>query len=148
MRNQAQVPYVKAMLKTIKEGGGTEIRVNFDGAGDSGSIESVYIYKGTEVLNMMFNVDYLVRSSEYNKEQGGWVQKTEVKSMPVNDAIEQFCYDMLEETGVDWYNNDGGYGEFTINLDPVEVNLEISTRYTEVHTDTFDFAEDLIEEEE
>jgi len=45
----------------------------------------------------------------------------------------------LERTNIDWYNNDGGCGQMTINLDDkVEIELEVNTRYTEYNTDSFD----------
>jgi hypothetical protein len=53
----------------------------------------------------------------------------------------------LEDAGIDWYNNDGGYGELRINLDPIEINLEVSTRYTETFTSSLGFDENLEEVE-
>lgn len=141
-KNDNVKPYVKTMLKMIKDGGGKEIRIGFDGSGDSGSVDSVDIYDGSKSLNMEFSVDYLEMSSSWNKE-GGWVKTESIKRMPVKQALEQFCYDMLEETGIDWYNNDGGYGELYITLDPCEIQLEISTRYTQVNTDGFTLDEEL-----
>jgi len=136
IKNENIKPYVKTMLKMIKDGGGKEIRVSFDGSGDSGSVESAEIYDGNKSLNMEFSVDYLEMSSSWSKE-GGWIKTENIKRMPVKQALTQFCYDMLEETGIDWYNNDGGYGELYITLDPVEIKLEVNTRYTEVNSDEF-----------
>jgi hypothetical protein len=136
IKNENIKPYVKTMLQMIKDGGGKEIRVSFDGSGDSGSVESAEIYNGDKNLNMLFSVDYLEVSSNWSKD-GGWVKTESVKRMPVKEALEAFCYDLLENTGIDWYNNDGGYGELRITLDPVEIQLEVNTRYTEVNSDEF-----------
>lgn len=139
-------PYVQTMLKMIRDGGGKEIRISFDGSGDSGSVDSVEIYAGNDRLNMMFSVDYPETSSTWSKETG-WVKKHEIKRMPVKEALESFCYTMLEETGIDWYNNDGGYGELYITLDPCEIQLEVNTRYTQTNLDTFTLDEELEEKE-
>ena len=145
--SEQNIPYVKTMLRAIRDCGGKEIRISFDGSGDSGSIEDTYIYVGDTRLAVEFNVDYMTSTSQYNAEAQGWITTIEKKTMPVKDALEQYCYDKLEDTGIDWYNNDGGYGELVITLDPVEINLEVNTRYTETSTDSFDLTEELWEEE-
>ncbi len=33
--------------------------------------------------------------------------------------------------GVDWYNNDGGYGDLVINVENGTVALDVNVRYTE-----------------
>ena len=33
-----------------------------------------------------------------------------------DDAVEEFCDALLEEVGVDWYNNEGGNGEIEIDV--------------------------------
>lgn len=145
--SEQNIPYVKTMLKTIRDCGGKEIRISFDGSGDSGSIEDTYIYAGDTRLMLIFNVDYMTSTSQYSAEAHDWITTIEKKTMTVKDALEQYCYDKLQDTGIDWYNNDGGYGELVITLDPVEINLEVNTRYTETSTDSFDLTEELGEEE-
>lgn len=145
---KANIPYVKAMIKQLKDFGAMEVRISFDGAGDSGSIEEVSVWKGQERLKPLFDVEYMVSTGAWNSDTGKWEETANVKSMIVCDALEQFCYDKLEETGIDWYNNDGGYGELTINIgDDIEVNLEVHTRYTETTSDSFDLSEELSDEE-
>ena len=145
-RNENLKPYVKTMLQMIKDGGGKKIRVSFDGSGDSGSVDGVYIHNGSEDMNMQFYVDFLEVSSSWSSDTG-WVKTETPKRMPVKEALESLCYTMLEETGIDWYNNDGGYGELYITLDPLEIQLEVNSRYTEVNTDVFTFDEALEEKE-
>ena len=53
----------------------------------------------------------------------------------LNEAIDELTYDYLEETGVDWYNNDGGYGELVIDVNAGTVALEVNVRYTESTTE-------------
>lgn len=53
----------------------------------------------------------------------------------VNDVIDALTYDYLEEVDVDWYNNDGGYGELIIDVSNGTVSLEVNQRYTESNTE-------------
>lgn len=63
------------------------------------------------------------------------------KQVKVSDAIDDWCYDQLEATGHDWYNNEGGSGNFAfINPDvdnkfKVELNMHIYRQ----ESDDYDF---------
>lgn len=35
----------------------------------------------------------------------------------LRERVEDWAYKVLEGTGVDWYNNDGGHGEITIDVE-------------------------------
>lgn len=145
-KTETNKAHVKQILEMLKGAGADKIIVEFDGSGDSGSVHSVDIYDNqNKLVRLNFGVAYAVTSSSWK--DGKWEQKEEVKMMPVTEALETFCYDMLEKTGVDWYNNDGGFGQLTITLDPVEVQLEVNQRYTEYSTDTFTLDEELEEKE-
>lgn len=127
----------KLIFEMIKAAGGKRIYIDFDGSGDSGSIDSVSIQPD----NMDFPVIYDMESSTYK--DGKWVVTSEPKKQPVCAALEHICYDMLEQTGIDWYNNDGGFGELVIDLDTGSIKLEVSTRFTEYNTDAFEMNTDL-----
>jgi hypothetical protein len=49
----------------------------------------------------------------------------------LDGAIRAITDDYLQETGVDWYNGDGGYGELEIDVDAGTVSLEVSVRFIE-----------------
>jgi hypothetical protein len=137
--------YIKNMLETLRAAGATSVVISFDGSGDSGSIESVQIYEGAQLCNLNYLVTYPTEKSTWINDQ--WVTETEEKEMSITDALEAYCYDELEKTGVDWYNNDGGFGDMQIDLgDTVSVELEVSQRYTEYHTTSFNLTEELEED--
>ena len=136
--------YISKALTTLKELGATEIVIYFDGSGDSGSIESVSIRQsdGKPVPNLddLF-VNYPVEKSQYIN--GEWFNDVEIKQMPIADALEKYTYDELERTDVDWYNNDGGFGELRIELsDDISIELEVNQRYTEYTTHSFTLSEE------
>lgn len=63
------------------------------------------------------------------------------RAVKVSEAIDDWCYDQLEITGYDWYNNDGGSGNFEFNdpKDPdAEVTLELSINRMESDDYQFD----------
>jgi hypothetical protein len=136
--------YISKALTTLKELGATEIVIYFDGSGDSGSIDSVQIRQsdGKVVPNLddLF-VNYPVEKSQYIN--GEWFNDVEIKQIPIFDALEKYTYDELERTNVDWYNNDGGFGELRIELsDDVSIELEVNQRYTEYTTYSFSLSEE------
>ena len=62
-------------------------------------------------------------------------------------AIEELTDDYLAETNVDWYNNDGGFGELIIDVDEGTVALEVSVRFTESSTE-YSCTRDIVTGEE
>ena len=133
--------YIQTALNKLKELGVHEIVIEFDGSGDSGSIEYISIRRsdGTEI-DVKFTTDYPVRSSRY--ENGDWINEVQVKQMSIKEVLESYCYDELEKTNIDWYNNDGGFGELRITLsDEASIELEVNQRYTEYNTYSFNLSE-------
>ena len=131
IKSQKRLEQAKAILRLCKEKGATEIVVRFDGSGDSGSIDEVYIDLKEPLI-----VEYDEESTRYDGDK--WVTTSTTKQVQLRDALEQITYDMLEKTGIDWYNNDGGYGELNVDLVQGTIQLEVNSRYTEVTTDTFE----------
>ena len=44
---------------------------------------------------------------------------------------EELTYDYLQETDVDWYNDEGGFGKLVIDVQEGTVTLEVNQRYTD-----------------
>lgn len=131
--------YIKKAFVDLKSAGATNIVIYFDGCWDSGSIEYVDIKKsdGTLIKADELTVEFPKEHSFYK--DSNWITEVQIKQMPVCEALKAYCYEELERTNIDWYNNDGGCGQMTINLDDkVEIELEVNTRYTEYNTDSFD----------
>ena len=140
----------KALFLTLlKVLGGRRAEVVFDGSGDSGSINWVGLLdqNNNEINLDNATFDWHENSSEFDPLKSKWVMTTKpVPNMPVKEILKLICEDALEESGHDWYNNDGGYGQLNIDLTttPPQINLEVHIRYTS----TEDYDIDLNEEEE
>jgi 3-methyladenine DNA glycosylase Tag len=82
------------------------------------------------------------RKSVYNDMTRSWEDsEVRVPEKDITMVLEQVCYEALSQTGLDWYNNDGGQGTFTVKFDnsgePV-IELEVGVNYTETDTHLFD----------
>jgi len=93
---------VLRLFEQIGENG--EGMVEFQGGGDSGSLNDYMDINGT--------------------------------TEQVSPLIENMLYKWLENTGIDWYNNEGGQGNFIFNPNDGEIILEIGVNFEDdVETD-------------
>lgn len=108
----------------LKDRGITSIHVEYEGSGDSGSIDGISYYKGEDE----HNINDLDISDE------------------MHEKLINLCYPMLDNIE-DWYNNDGGYGTVTIDLDTLHYDIANNIRYTNYETYTHEGSiHDLSEE--
>lgn len=106
------------LLVNLKDKGVTKIEITFSGSGDSGDIDELEFYTGTDYISNYSREDKphmkdYISDEQYNK---------------LRDA----CYELIDECieGADWYNNDGGYGRIDINLESMTADVEYSQRTT------------------
>lgn len=110
------------------------VEVSFDGSGDSGSIHTIW-YSTPELSEAVGKIAVQTIINERYLDDGDWKTRTALTQTTMSDAIESLTYDFLDTTGVDWYNNDGGFGRLEIDVANGTVNLEIDTRYTQSTTE-------------
>jgi hypothetical protein len=89
------------------------IHAEFSGGGDSGEIHEIYGMKDKD--------GNITDCTKFSPEEQGTV-------MEVFDKY-------LEETNYDWYNNDGGSGDITLNIETgaIECNMSINIMSSEDH---------------
>jgi len=121
----------RRVLPVLRANNVPRVTVCFDGCGDSGSISDV-CFEGGDFNGKTTMAEIITIARNFA--DGRWVSDRTVGPKPVSDAIEEIVYDYLEETGIDWYNNDGGYGELVIDVESGTISLDVSTRYTESST--------------
>lgn len=95
--------YPKSFAAAFREAGIDYLKIEFDGSGDSGSITGIYL-------------------------DGSWEAPVKGK---LYELLENWAYELLEKTGVDWYNNDGGYGEIIFDMTENKFSYEVYGRYTQ-----------------
>lgn len=124
---------LRAILPTLQAHGITAVSVYFDGSGDEGSIQNIHLQPGDSEETVLA-LPAQIRQSARFLDGDRWVTQTAPNDTTIEEAIETITYDFLEETGVDWYNNDGGFGELVINVTAGTVSIDVSTRFTESTT--------------
>jgi hypothetical protein len=123
----------KAVLfDALAPAGITSIQVEFDGEGDSGQINGVSAFAGDQPADLP--------ATKLTLQQLPWGQTDSTPSeLTLEAAIETLCYDYLEQTHGGWENNDGGYGEFRIDVAKRSIELEFNGRFTDTWTDNHTF---------
>lgn len=131
-RPRTYMENLRRVLPVLRAQGVRQVTVSFDGSGDSGSIDEVS-YGDARVDGSALTVEIEVANRVLNG--GRWVTVRRLEQRNLDTAIEELTSDYLDETNVDWYNNDGGFGELTINVEEGTVALEVHVRFTETTTE-------------
>lgn len=121
-----------AIFDALADAGIVAVVVGFDGCGDSGQIEAV---DARDASGDVALPDAIVERSWPSYANYG----VERQALPLPDAIEKLCYDLLEAEHGGWENNDGAYGEFTFDVATRLVSLEHNVRYTAVESYSHQF---------
>lgn len=113
------------LFDALAPAGISVINVEFDGEGDSGQLNGVSAFAGGQAAELP--------GTQITIQQIRWGQKEATTSeFTLESAIEALCYDYLEQEHDGWENNDGGYGEFIIDVSARTISLEFYSRYTDV----------------
>ena len=134
-------------LTLLKVMGAKYAEVAFAGGGDSGSIEGVTLMgtNDNEIkLDPSMTFEWESETGYHDPVDNDWKRKPTVEVMPVYDILVRICEDCLDTTSLDWYNNEGGQGQLTIDLtqDPPSIDLSVEINYTHTENHAFDFNED------
>ena len=120
--------------------GAKRVVVTFQGGGDDGQIEEVFMVDNNDTYIDIPNDMIAWTTLTYGSQQ------SEQKQIKLTDALEDLCSRALDNTGLDWYNNDGGQGSLEINFkeNPPSIKLNVGIN----HRTTDDYEYDLNDEEE
>jgi hypothetical protein len=121
-----------AVFEALAAGNITRVQVEFDGEGDQGQIESVIAFRGEERSELP-KTTVPVQNVSWGNAESVTTEST------LESAIETLCYDYLEESHGGWENNDGGYGEFHLDVAKRTVELEFNGRFTHTFTSNHSF---------
>jgi len=137
------------MLKVL---GGQKVVVSFQGGGDSGEIEEAALFDAKGEIVDLDGITYPwpEEVSIFDDGKQTWDKKTQIKPTSLSDILRNATEQMLENEGLDWYNNDGGQGEMTIDLTktPPTVTLNVGINYTQTDNHSFDYTDTEEEDED
>lgn len=113
--NAHQLENEKRIAMCALTHGITGIFVSFSGGGDSGQIDSIEtrIQDTPTDANKIYITVFVEGAVEFNKDTNNW-ERPPVKEHTVTlyAALEAHVYSVLQDTHIDWYNDDGGSGEW------------------------------------
>ncbi len=121
----------ETLLTQLNLLGAKQVYVFFQGGGAEGQIEETYFKDNNDNIHDIPNDMIAWTKQTYGE------QKSETTNETLVEVLEDLCYRALDETGWDWYNNDGGQGEliidFTESPPKIDLSLGINTMSTEYH---------------
>lgn len=117
---------IAALFDALAATGITTVIVTFDGYGDSGQIESIDASNADGAIPLPTGEIALVQPGEGDA--------TEHVPTPIEQAIEELAYDLLRDTHAGWENNDGAFGELSLNVAARTISLDHNERYTAIES--------------
>lgn len=130
----------ETLLTQLNLLGAKRVYVEFRGGGDDGQVEGVYYQdKHDEMQDIPTDMIAWTKQTYGNQEK-------ETKNMTLVDVLEDVCYRALDHTGLDWYNNEGGQGQLTIDFTESPPNIFLNVGVNTMTTEDHNF--DLNDEEE
>jgi hypothetical protein len=130
----------ETLLTQLNLLGAKRVYVSFRGGGDEGQVEETY-YRDVNDNTHEIPSDMIA----WTKQAYGQ-QQAETKNETLVEVLEDLCYRALDETGWDWYNNDGGQGELIIDFTETPPKIDLSVGINTMSTEYHDY--DLNESEE
>jgi len=121
-----------AVFDALAAAGITMVEVTFDGAGDSGQIESIDARIGDANCDLPVGSVVLLDPSH----DGSHADRSE---MSVRQAIETLAYRCLEETHGGWENSEGAYGTFIFDVAERTIALDYYERVIESEHSAHEF---------
>ena len=94
-----------------------KVEITYDGCGDSGCIEDVTVYdEAGDVIEALPDkpIAVTVRDTVWNEAERKHEPRHEVRNVGVREAIEHWCYELLEDHFPGWEIDDGSNGTITI----------------------------------
>lgn len=132
-RNHLHMENLRRVLPILRENNIADVTVSFDGENDEGAISDIW-YNPQSLAEAVSSLQVEYLSQSQYLEDGRWMTAVTPKQGSLKEAIEELAYDYIEETGVDWYNDDGGFGSLVIDVQQGTATLEVNVRST--HTTT------------
>jgi hypothetical protein len=121
---EATVRNKAAVIDALAAAGITSAVVVFDGYGDEGQVESIEARVGETTVQLPVTSIVMLDADENGT-------TSSEREMPLNEAIENLCYEYLEEAHGGWEVNDGAYGTFAFTVADGSVVLDFNLRLSD-----------------
>jgi len=118
-------------LPVLRGAGVAIVHLRFDGSGDSGMLEDPEFLDADRQAVSVEGLNCTVQRLAHDG-------RSYPTTVSLKDAIYEAAESYLDSTDVNWYDNDGGYGEFAIDVATGTFTCEINARYTESSCEHFE----------
>jgi hypothetical protein len=112
-----------AVMDVLAAHGITSVVVTFDGASDSGQVDSVVAQSGEATVQLPATTVVLVVDVEDEE------PRVRADGTPLAEAIEMLCYDLLVLEYDGWETNEGAFGTFTFTVVDGSIVLDFNQRF-------------------
>lgn len=132
------------LLNMLKVLGGHKVVVNFSGGGDSGEIDHGELFDANDHPINMEGITFDWTSNSDRWVEGKWQTVVETQTLPLAEILQRITEQMLEDSGHDWYNNEGGQGQLEILLytTPPTITLNVGINVTTTEDHEYDYTEE------
>lgn len=132
MSNNTNIKNKKAILRALRDLGVKKVSICYSGSGDSGCIDHVSFDNNNADRDSTVVIED--RSSKFDHASQSWIDSSTQSEVPIAQAVETFCYDLLEEKHGGWENGAGADGSFELDVDSGEITWTHNEYYTESNT--------------
>ena len=120
-----------------------KVEITYDGCGDQGCIEEVTAYDAAgQIIDTTSDRPLVitVRETVWNEATQNYEVHMVVRSVGVRQAVEHWCYGLLEAHFAGWEIDGGASGTITINVKTRRGSIEHNARYTDTTSYTRSFS--------
>jgi hypothetical protein len=118
MRDKDYALELAALLHKLKDLKIDFVQIAYNGGGDSGAIENIGFYSLPEMKINSVNVDEFWTHDDWDVYPEG--QSSADPDKTLTDKLEDWATSTVLNNIEDWWNNDGGYGILTINVNKAQ----------------------------
>lgn len=132
-REDGMLEVKKCIMAALRAQDIIKVVVEYEGSGDSGDIQNVTAYrKGKKKISpeedheptsdsgntvkLSGNIKYKSLKSDWNEKKKKYIHSFTEEDKSLEDACSDFASEYLSHLGIDWYNNEGGFGDIEINV--------------------------------
>lgn len=138
-RSSGKTP--KAQLyANLARHGIARVVIEYDGCGDSGCISGITLFDVDDKVmpTPKQQVKYMTVSRVYCEKTKHYEPKRRSLTGPLREAIETWCYDLLEVHFPGWEIDDGSEGTIELNVPVKTGSWEHRTRYLETSSNALE----------
>lgn len=113
--------------------------VCFSGGGDSGGFESPTFQNGDGEFSdkELPSTAFICVEKEYCTDARTWVTRVSLKELPLDEVVSAVVEAEVEQVAVNWWDSEGGEGQWCMDVASGETTLSISLYIVETSTEHF-----------